>query len=159
MRKAVTPNRRLAKHCIISLPHPNIELLQTYLGCLLPMASVIFYRWSFAPQNVFSARRPLFRLPSGGGPGPPDYFGPPAKKFAFTRQKIRRAVPKVTARVPILEVPDPKWMCCKLGFIRGRRRQRKRRWKSVFVFFQSSSRLLQVTNFVKCRRILVKLNS
>ena len=33
--------------------------------------------------------------------------------------------------------------------IRGRRRQRKRRWKSEFVFFQSSSRLLQVTNFVK----------
>ena len=42
--------------------------------------------------------------------------------------------------------------------IRGRRRQRKRRWKSEFVFFQSSSRLLQVTNFVKCRRTLLKLN-
>ena len=37
--------------------------------------------------------------------------------------------------------------------------QRKRRWKSEFAFFQSSSRLLQVTNFVKCRRTLVKLNS
>ena len=43
--------------------------------------------------------------------------------------------------------------------IRGRRRQRKRRWKSEFAFFQSSSRLLQVTNFVKCRRTLLKLNS
>ena len=43
--------------------------------------------------------------------------------------------------------------------IRGRRRQRKRRWKSEFAFFQSSSRLLQVTNFVKCRWILLKLNS
>ena len=43
--------------------------------------------------------------------------------------------------------------------IRGRRRRRKRRWKSEFAFFQSSSRLLQVTNFVKCRWILLKLNS
>ena len=43
--------------------------------------------------------------------------------------------------------------------IRGRRRQRKRRWKSEFAFFQSSSQLLQVTNFVKCRRTLQKLNS
>ena len=43
--------------------------------------------------------------------------------------------------------------------IRGRRRQRKRRWKSEFVFFQSSSRLLQVTNFFKCRRTILKLNS
>ena len=43
--------------------------------------------------------------------------------------------------------------------IRGRRRQRKRRWKSEFVFLQSSSRLLQVTNFVRCRRTLLKLNS
>ena len=33
--------------------------------------------------------------------------------------------------------------------IRGRRRQRKRRWKSEIAFFQSSSRLIQVTNFVK----------
>ena len=39
---------------------------------------------------------------------------------------------------------------------RGRRRQRKRR---CVVFFQSSSRLLQVTNFVKCRRTPLKLNS
>ena len=31
--------------------------------------------------------------------------------------------------------------------IRGRRRQRKRRWKSEFAIFQFSSRLLQVTNF------------
>ena len=31
--------------------------------------------------------------------------------------------------------------------IRGRRGQRKRRWKSEFAFFQSSSRLRQVTNF------------
>ena len=36
---------------------------------------------------------------------------------------------------------------------------RKRRWKSEFAFFQSSSRLLQVENFVKCRRTLLKLNS
>ena len=43
--------------------------------------------------------------------------------------------------------------------IRGRRRQRKRRWKSEFAFFQSSSRLLQVTNFVKYRRTLLTLNS
>ena len=43
--------------------------------------------------------------------------------------------------------------------IGGRRQQRKRRWKSEFTFFQSSSRLLQVTNFVKCRRTLLKLNS
>jgi len=43
--------------------------------------------------------------------------------------------------------------------IRGRRRQRKRRGKSEFSFFQSSSRLLQVTNFVKCMRTLLKLNS
>ena len=43
--------------------------------------------------------------------------------------------------------------------IRGRRRQKKLRWKSESAFFQSSSRLLQVTNFVKCRRTLLKLNS
>ena len=43
--------------------------------------------------------------------------------------------------------------------IRGRLRQRKRRWKSEFTFFQSSTRLLQVTNFVKCRRTLLRLNS
>ena len=41
----------------------------------------------------------------------------------------------------------------------GQRRQRKRRWKSEFAFFQSSSRLLQVTNFVKCRWTLQKLKS
>ena len=43
--------------------------------------------------------------------------------------------------------------------IRERRRQWKRRWKSEFAFLQSSSRLLQITNFVKCRRTLLKLNS
>ena len=43
--------------------------------------------------------------------------------------------------------------------MRGRRRQRKRLWKSEFAFFQSSSRLLQVTNFVKCRWTLLKVNS
>ena len=43
--------------------------------------------------------------------------------------------------------------------IRGRRQQRKRRWKSEFVFFQSSSRLLQVTSFSKFRRTILKLNS
>ena len=43
-----------------------------------------------------------------GGPGPPDFFGPRAKKFAFTRQEIRRAVPKVTARVPIFKSAVPK---------------------------------------------------
>ena len=43
--------------------------------------------------------------------------------------------------------------------IRGRRWQRKGRWKSEFAFFQSSSRLLQVTNFVKWRWTLLKLNS
>ena len=43
--------------------------------------------------------------------------------------------------------------------IRGRRRHRKRRWKSEFAFFRSSSRLLQVTNFIKCRWTLLKLNS
>ena len=41
----------------------------------------------------------------------------------------------------------------------GQRRQRKRRWKSEFAFFQSSSRLLQVTNFVKFRWTLQKLKS
>ena len=30
------------------------------------------------------------------------------KNLPFSRQKISRAVPKVTARVPILEGPDPK---------------------------------------------------
>ena len=43
--------------------------------------------------------------------------------------------------------------------IRGRRRQTKRPCKSEFIFFQSSSRLPQVTNFVKCRRTVLKLNS
>ena len=43
--------------------------------------------------------------------------------------------------------------------MRGRRRQRKRPWKSEFAFFQSSSRLFQVTNFVKRRRTILKLNS
>ena len=43
--------------------------------------------------------------------------------------------------------------------IRGRQRQRKRSWKSEFAFFQSSLRLVQVTNFVKCRRTLLRLNS
>ena len=42
--------------------------------------------------------------------------------------------------------------------IRGWRRQQKRRWKSEFTLFQSSSRLLQVTNFVKCRLTLLTLN-
>ena len=43
--------------------------------------------------------------------------------------------------------------------IRGRRRQGKSLWKSEFAFFQSSLRILQVTNFVKCRWTLLKLNS
>ena len=43
--------------------------------------------------------------------------------------------------------------------IRGWRRQQNRPRKSEFAFFQSSSRLLQVTNFVKCRWTLLKLNS
>ena len=43
--------------------------------------------------------------------------------------------------------------------IRGRRWQRKRRWKSEFALFQASSRLLQVTDFVKCWWTLLKLNS
>ena len=38
--------------------------------------------------------------------------------------------------------------------IRGRTRRRKRRLKSEFVFFQYSSRLLQLIYFVKCRRTL-----
>ena len=42
---------------------------------------------------------------------------------------------------------------------RGRRWPRKRCWKSEFAFFQPSSRLLQVTNFVKCRWVLLKVNS
>ena len=33
----------------------------------------------------------------------------------------------------------------------------KRRWKSEFALFQSSWRLLQVTNFVKCRWTLLKV--
>ena len=43
--------------------------------------------------------------------------------------------------------------------IRGRRRQRKSLCKSEFAFFQSSFQLLQVTNFVKRRWTLLKLNS
>ena len=43
--------------------------------------------------------------------------------------------------------------------IRGQRQQRKRRWKSESAFFQSLSRLHQVTNFVKCRWPLPILNS
>ena len=47
-----------------------------------------------------------------------------------------------------------------IGTLRsGRRRQRKRRLKSEFAFFQSWLRLLQVTYFVKCRRTLLKWNS
>ena len=42
---------------------------------------------------------------------------------------------------------------------RRRRRQTKRPWKSEFASFQSSSRLLPVSNFVRCRRTLRKLNS
>ena len=42
--------------------------------------------------------------------------------------------------------------------IRGWWRQQNRRRKSEFAFFQSSSRLLEVTNFVKCRWTLLKLN-
>ena len=42
--------------------------------------------------------------------------------------------------------------------IQGRRRQRKHCWKSELVFFQSSSWLLQVTNFVKSRSTALKLN-
>ena len=41
------------------------------------------------------------------------------------------------------------------GILRGRRRRRrqtKRPWKSEFASFQSSSRLLPVSNFVRCRR-------
>ena len=36
--------------------------------------------------------------------------------------------------------------------IRGLWRRRQRRFKSEFAYFQSSSRLFQLTNFVKCRR-------
>ena len=43
--------------------------------------------------------------------------------------------------------------------IRGWRQQQNCRRKSEFAFFQSSLRLLQVTNFVKCRWTLLKLNS
>ena len=43
--------------------------------------------------------------------------------------------------------------------IRGWWRQQNRRRESEFALFQSSSRLLQVTNFVKCRWTLLKLNS
>ena len=53
-------------------------------------------------------------LLSGAGP-PPEvvlacliFFGPRAKKFAFTRQKLRRAVQKETARVPIFRNTGPK---------------------------------------------------
>ena len=38
-------------------------------------------------------------------------------------------------------------------------RQRKRHLKSEFAFFQSLSQLLLSTYFVKCRRILLELNS
>ena len=42
-----------------------------------------------------------------GGPGPPPCL-PAKKKFALTRQKIRRAMRKVTARVPIFRRAGPK---------------------------------------------------
>ena len=61
-----------------------------------------YQQWLNAPQNLFS------RGHAGHFLGPSDFFGPRAKKFAFTRQKIRRAAPKVTARVPIFRSAGPK---------------------------------------------------
>ena len=43
--------------------------------------------------------------------------------------------------------------------IRGRRRQVKRRFKSEFAVFQSSSRLFHLACFVECMRPLLELNS
>ena len=66
--------------------------------------------------------------------------------------------------LPILHPrrPPPPYIWKSLGTLRsddGEGRLGKRRWKSEFAFFQSSSRLLQVTYFLKCRRTLLKLNS
>ena len=62
----------------------------------------------------------------------------------------------VSKRDAILASVAKQW----IGTLRsGRRRQRKRRLKSEFAFFQSSLRLLQVTYFVKCKRTLLKLSS
>ena len=62
----------------------------------------------------------------------------------------------VSKRDAILAPVAKQW----IGTLRsGRRRQRKRRLKSEFAFFQSSLRLLQVTYFVKCKRTLLKLSS
>ena len=51
-------------------------------------------------------------------------------------------------------------LLCKLSLkIRGRRRQVKRRFKSEFAIFQSSSRLFHLACFVECMRPLLELNS
>ena len=62
----------------------------------------------------------------------------------------------VSKRDAILAPVAKQW----IGTLRsGRRRQRKRRLKSEFAFFQSWLPLLQVTYFVKCKRTLLKLSS
>ena len=42
--------------------------------------------------------------------------------------------------------------------MRGRRRQRKRRLKRGFWFYQTSSQLFQITYFIKCRETLMEVN-
>ena len=90
--------------------------------------------WSYNEKNGVSdflseTERPaksLFGTPAtGGGPGPPEFFGPLAKKFAFTRQKIRRAVPKVTARVPIFRNARPKMNVVQMRLISRVKNNRK----------------------------------
>ena len=53
--------------------------------------------------HLVSARGPLFRraeTTSRGGLGPPKFFGTPAGKFAFTRQKSSGLCPILLVRVP-----------------------------------------------------------
>ena len=123
MRKAVTPNCRLVitLYCLASL-YGYRTIANFIFGVSSSFVCTRIHGVREArraasvigdptAQNIFSAHGPPFRqarTTSGGGSAPPDFFGPRAKKFASTRQKIRWAVPKVTVRVTIFRSAAPK---------------------------------------------------
>ena len=142
-----------------------------------------FQSWSRLLQvtNFVKCRRTLLKLNSL------EPYSSSEKERKFRRRLCTSSVHREIRHFHVVVVQDGKemhkkaWCTCKIvalliklvafplpspssdlkvpSKIRGRRRQRKRRWKSEFVFFQSSSLLLQVTNFFNCRRTFLKLNS
>ena len=100
-------------HKIPPKSHPHLEISIIFRGLYKTL------KWKKKKMVDTRIRGPLFKgakTTSRGGLGRPDFLGLCAKKIAFTRQKIRRTVPKVTAACPFLGEPEPKWMSCKWGF-------------------------------------------